>query len=543
MDSFSLKTASTYVNNLLLARGLLRNGKPLEFAKPSKGEGGTEATMAQVINIIHDLILRRDREQEQRETLVQTIRSLRTDATRNTSTTERLEAKTEDLTRQLSLSQSQERAAKVALRTAEASAKALREEMLRLKTTVQQVRTSCANDVRKRDVQIQKLKMHLNSQQRGNKTGLVGASITITPGVTGVGGALGALREEDGPDVHDPAYTLNQETTEFLTELSQGLSEENDSLIGLVRSTLATLRELQGLPGNAQRVEGSDTSQQADEANNSSDMVRALPTSYEALATDMDSVLENLKSLLTNPNFVPIDEVTVREEEIARLRAGFERLEGQWHEAIVLMNGWRERMVNGGDTVNLEELKIGLGLGAGLGTYMAANRDADGSKLEGIAEESEEVDDLDLDSAAEDDDIPPESSPNVLQPVRDVTKTGASKELRHPPLQEAAGNSSSPKKALKRNSSAERDDDEPSPKLTVQEKLDAVQAEAEEAAVTVVEKESKSASKDQIGDQSGGAREGVRSGSPRKTRIGGRPRRRKSTLTRDELAEMLVGLI
>lgn len=60
MDSSNLKTASTYVNNLLLARGLLRNGKPIEFAHPSRGEGGKEATMAQIINLVHDLILRRD---------------------------------------------------------------------------------------------------------------------------------------------------------------------------------------------------------------------------------------------------------------------------------------------------------------------------------------------------------------------------------------------------------------------------------------------------------------------------------------------------
>jgi hypothetical protein len=60
MDSFNLKTASTYLNNLLLARGLLRNGKSIEFARPSKGEGGTEATMAQIINLVHDMILRRD---------------------------------------------------------------------------------------------------------------------------------------------------------------------------------------------------------------------------------------------------------------------------------------------------------------------------------------------------------------------------------------------------------------------------------------------------------------------------------------------------
>jgi hypothetical protein len=60
MESFNLKTASTYINNLLLARGLLRDGKPIEFAHPSRGEGGKEYTMGQIINLVHDLILKRD---------------------------------------------------------------------------------------------------------------------------------------------------------------------------------------------------------------------------------------------------------------------------------------------------------------------------------------------------------------------------------------------------------------------------------------------------------------------------------------------------
>ena len=55
-----LKTASTYLNNLLLARGLLRNGSPINFARPQRGEGGLEGSMAAVINLVHDLVLRRD---------------------------------------------------------------------------------------------------------------------------------------------------------------------------------------------------------------------------------------------------------------------------------------------------------------------------------------------------------------------------------------------------------------------------------------------------------------------------------------------------
>lgn len=66
MDHSNLKTASTYVNNLLLARGLLRNGKPVDFARlaashAKKPDSSNNATItAQVINLVHDLVLRKD---------------------------------------------------------------------------------------------------------------------------------------------------------------------------------------------------------------------------------------------------------------------------------------------------------------------------------------------------------------------------------------------------------------------------------------------------------------------------------------------------
>jgi hypothetical protein len=60
MESQSLRTASSYINNLLLSRGLLRNGAPIEFARPHKAEGGLDATMGKIMNLVHDLILRRD---------------------------------------------------------------------------------------------------------------------------------------------------------------------------------------------------------------------------------------------------------------------------------------------------------------------------------------------------------------------------------------------------------------------------------------------------------------------------------------------------
>ena len=56
----NLRTASLYINNQLLSRGLLRDGETIDFTNPSAGQGGTTATMGRVIAIVNDLILRRD---------------------------------------------------------------------------------------------------------------------------------------------------------------------------------------------------------------------------------------------------------------------------------------------------------------------------------------------------------------------------------------------------------------------------------------------------------------------------------------------------
>lgn len=60
MEPHNLQVASDYINNVLLARGLLLSGTPIDFAHPENEDGGADATMARVINLVNDLVLRRD---------------------------------------------------------------------------------------------------------------------------------------------------------------------------------------------------------------------------------------------------------------------------------------------------------------------------------------------------------------------------------------------------------------------------------------------------------------------------------------------------
>jgi hypothetical protein len=76
----------------------------------------------------------------------------------------------------------------------------------------------------------------------------------------------------------------------------------------------------------------------------------------------MDAVLDHLRTLLTNPSFVPLEEVEIRDEEIKRLRGSWEKMENRWKQAVIMMDGWQRRLADGGDSVRVEELKLGMNL-------------------------------------------------------------------------------------------------------------------------------------------------------------------------------------
>ena len=273
---------------------------------------------------------------------------------------------------------------------------------------MEQIRTQCVNDIRKRDLQLSKFKSHLDqrSQQRGaNKGAAGGMVITITPGKTGANNA--SEDNERMPSVNDDQYSLQQETTGFLTQLSQELSNENDQLISLIQSAVVTLKDLQGLPHNLpQKPSRPSSNSGLLNHDDSEELVHVNDMSHETLSGDLNKVLSTLSDLLTNPNFAPVEEVHAREEEIQHLREGWERMESRWYEAMDMMQSWRKRLMDGGDTVRLEELKRGLCLGEGLNSPDRMMRKA--TQWSGEAQEDEDYEEI-----GADDDKHNESTPDA----------------------------------------------------------------------------------------------------------------------------------
>lgn len=58
--SDNLRTASIYINNQLLSRGLLRDGDTIDFAYPGDNDDELANTMGRIMGVVNDLILRRD---------------------------------------------------------------------------------------------------------------------------------------------------------------------------------------------------------------------------------------------------------------------------------------------------------------------------------------------------------------------------------------------------------------------------------------------------------------------------------------------------
>lgn len=276
------------------------------------------------------------------------------------------------MSRSLALAEAQERALKTNIASAESTIRSMKEQLQRMKTNVQQVRAQCANDIRKRDLELQKLKSHLAERQRGKREGLGVTTININPTVDR---ASRSKTLSGGEGINNPGYSLKQETNDFLTQLCQTLSDENDMLIALARNTVQTLKDLQGLPHEEDEENTSGTASIGAQKS-SPDPVTTLPTSCDELSAHMGMMLDHLQTLLTNPSFVPLEEVEVRDEEINRLREGWEKMESRWRQAVTMMDGWHTRIADGGDSVQAEELKMGLGLSIDSARASAAN-DAD----------------------------------------------------------------------------------------------------------------------------------------------------------------------
>ncbi|PNY25104.1 Ribosomal RNA-processing protein 7 [Tolypocladium capitatum] len=370
IDTENLRTASLYINNQLLSRGLLRDSQTIDFANAGKGSDDSTATAGRIIGIVNDLILRRDRDAEHRESLSAAMRNLRAENLKHTSDIASLTEKNTEEKRKADIATASEAALKTQLKSAEANARGLKDDIARMKVLVSQTRTTCATEVRRRDRQIDTLKKQLGEagRSRGSRAN---PAITIINVTGDIGHDKGSPTRSGSIATDD--CNLRSETNAFLAKLAQNLSEENENILNMMQQAVGQLGQMSGYRGEER-----------------GDAQVAKRPSCEDLAAGLDAVMDHLRNILTNPSFVPIEEVMVREEEINRLKAGWVKMETRWKEAVHMMDGWRKRMASNGRQVCDEELRMGLRLSPVHVNDVEETRQAFGLGLAAVAEEAED---------------------------------------------------------------------------------------------------------------------------------------------------------
>lgn len=403
IDSDNLRTASLYINNQLLSRGLLRDGRSIDFDRPYGDDHELADTMGRIMGVVNDLILRRDvrfspcpfasfllshiankdsffpqRDAEHRESLSNTLRTLRADSLRQIDHLSRLQERYTEAQRKVDIADAQEATLKAQLKAAEATIHKLKDDAARTKKLVAETRATCANDVRKRDRQIEGLKKAV--AEAGRARGERKSAGITTIQVTG----------DFGGNEMDDEYDLRQESNGHLAHLAKGLSEENDKMKALMQQTFDSLKKMSGWSKN----EDESTISVAGAANGASQAIAPPPANPEELATDLQSVVVYVRNIISNPSYVPIEEfneeVEVRDQEIFRLRDGWEKMEIRWQEAVRLIDGWRRRMAADGRPVDMEELKMGLRLSPVRMPDFEATAQDEPFKLSTLLEEEEE---------------------------------------------------------------------------------------------------------------------------------------------------------
>ncbi|KAK6522514.1 hypothetical protein TWF281_001959 [Arthrobotrys megalospora] len=321
-----IATASKYLNNLLAARGLLKGGHKIAFDNPAEDE----TTPTRIINLVHDLVRRRDRDGEQKETLAMGMKALKESESKANASAERYKSRCEELERRCATLQGQERVLNANVRSAEITAKSLKDETARLKTMVQQVRTQHANEIRKRDHQISKMKERLLEKSRGGRgnkqpISFPGLTLSGTSSTTHLGGSVGS----EGLVPGSTDMVLTDDTTAILTTLSQNLADENDTLVSMIKSTVTTLKAISGMD--------TEVDQEAELEEGERNVI-ANDISYTSLSNEVDEVLEHLKDMLNQPNYVPLEDLDARDREIERLTLQLQGTLEAWKNAIALVD-------------------------------------------------------------------------------------------------------------------------------------------------------------------------------------------------------------
>lgn len=145
----------------------------------------------------------------------------------------------------------------------------------------------------------------------------------------------GNSSQGEQPDnlIHSP--TLSNDTSDFLRSLSQNLADENDNLLEILRNCSSELKAMQGLvcDRNVHEDVGADIS---------TNPVTAVTSDCSSIRLELNQIIQSLRDMVNQPDYVPLEELADRDEEIVQLKNRNGILEQEWRKALELVDMWNK---------------------------------------------------------------------------------------------------------------------------------------------------------------------------------------------------------
>lgn len=381
-----IQSASSYINNILVTKGYIQSHEALRFwSQQLAGEGTKEdeedAEMQDhkdpfetavsndrvTLNLINSLLETIESDSTARETLMNRAEQAQKSLDGRDQHIQRLTSRCEALDQQLTSLNRLNRTLESAKRTLESSNKTIREDLARMKSLQLQSKAQFANELRKRDVQIARLKQRLQDPlARGSSGASGGKPLTGASGIfssayntfsAGQGVLLSsqALTASNSSSGTSGTSNLGNNSDNDLLPLLRALAQENSMLYGLAYKTRLVIEnvvhygfrdlKLELSADEMDNIEslGYDIAGGADKnelVTNSARVIRRT-INVAQLGAETSQSLQKLSEHVNSSEMVPAAEVERKDKEIQELQNQVESVTANWQRAIKTMDEWK----------------------------------------------------------------------------------------------------------------------------------------------------------------------------------------------------------
>jgi chromosome segregation ATPase len=319
-----IESAALYINNSLISKGYIRESERLLFKYADSSPEEQATNTSRIINTIYALLKTVESDAKIKDGANIKIQELQKGLERERTQYSRLESKYDALDNQFQAAQRAHESLESALRSEKSQAGRYKEAIVKNKNSVQQLKLKCSNELRRRDIEIARLKELLRDPRRSTRTGL-----TRTSGTLSTYDSYANVPES----LQDSGQELIPVLSQQLIEYNAELTSENRILYSLLHKVNFTICDL--TEGNSEyaRTSGPDPSNAAGVA------VRA------ANAQDLgELILESLsqiRKVLNSPNFVSLAELKEKERQVKSLQLQLKEATENWQKALKTMDEWK----------------------------------------------------------------------------------------------------------------------------------------------------------------------------------------------------------